>query len=793
MNPSLPRSRRWLDRLLHRGEERAEQSSQARLAQVNALAGEMGTLDEAGLRAAATRVRALARDGRPRDELLPWSFALVREVSRRVLGLRPFDEQVLAGIAMHDCLLVEQPTGEGKTLAAVMPAYLEALYGEGLHILTFNDYLARRDAAWMGPIFEFLGVSVGCVHGASDVGERRRAYRCDVTYVTAKEVGFDLLRDQLCWDPEQTVHRPLHCCIVDEADSILIDEARVPLVIAGQAEPSVLHPHRARDIVATLDAEQDFDTDRHEHRVALTDRGVDRVEEALGSGSLHAKENFRHLAGIELALQARVLLHRDVHYIVREGRIEIVDEFTGRVVQDRRWPDGLQAAVEAKEGLEPEREGEVLGAITIQHMLELYPRRAGMTATALPAATELLAFYGLRVAAIPPHRPCIREDLPDLVFRTKARKLDALCEEIRTVHAQGRPILVGTATVRESEELAATLRATGLTPRVLNAKNDEVEAAIVARAGERDAITIATNMAGRGTDIRLGGPDEEGREDVAARGGLYVMGTNRHESRRIDDQLRGRAGRQGDPGSSRFFVSLEDDLFVRYGISAFLPELPADPGGEVVDPLVHSEIERAQRIIEGETCEIRRTLRRYSHLVEQHRRLFQERREGVLLAPSPRHFLPAGFEARLAVLEEILETPVLEEVVRRISLAAMDRGWVKHLARAAHLRAGIHLFGMVRGSGGLGTSSLFGLGGPSPLDEFQLRANDSFARMKQEVEASIARALATAEITRDGIELDEAGLRGPSSTWTYLIQENPLGDALERLVAGVLRALRERS
>jgi preprotein translocase subunit SecA len=761
------------------------------LARVEDLAAGTADRTDTRMQEEASRLRARLRANQPLDELLPECFALVREASRRVLDLWPFDEQVLSGIALHDGKLVEQPTGEGKTLAAVLPAFLNALHAKGVHVLTFNDYLARRDAAWMGPIYEFLGLSVGCVHEGLGVSERQGAYRCDVTYLTAKEAGFDFLRDQLCRNPDQVVQRPFHYAIVDEADSILIDEARVPLVIAGHADATVLDPHRATELVGGLDAETDFVKDPFARHATFTERGLDVLEAALGCGNLHAPENFAHLTALHLALHARVLLHRDVHYIVREGRIELVDEFTGRVVDDRRWPDGLQAAVEAKEGVELQREGQVLGSITIQHLMELYPKLSGMTATAVPAAEEARGFYGLQVVVIPPHRECVREDLPDRVFRDKAGKLEALLAEIRDVHATGRPILVGTATVRESEELVAALVEAGPSPQVLNAKNDEIEAGIVARAGERGAITIATNMAGRGTDIRLGGPDERDRAGVVALGGLYVIGTNRHESRRIDDQLRGRAGRQGDPGSSRFFISLEDDLFVRYGIREFLPQEGPDSARETDDATVHREIERAQRIIEGQTFEIRRSLWRYSSLVERHRRLFGAQREQVLRGES---LPPTAGElgGRHAALQKEFDRPVLRDVERRITLAAMDRCWPHHLARVAHIRSGMHLFGLVRGGGGLGGSSVFGLGGPAPIDEFHSRANDSYAQMNREVHEMIVRTFETAKIGRDGLDLDDVGLRAPSSTWTYLIQENPLGDALDRLVTGVLRKLRKK-
>ena len=491
--------------------------------------------------------------------------------------MRPFDVQVLAAIAMHQGKLAEMQTGEGKTLAAVLPAYLNALTGQGVHVLTFNDYLARRDAQWMGPLYRFLGLTVGAVQQGMSPADRRRAYACDVTYVTAKEAGFDYLRDHLCMAPEDLVHRPFHYAIVDEADSILIDEARVPLVIAGSVEARRVDPYQAAELVRSLDARRDFETDEFARNVHFTDSGLDRLESQLRCGDLHAAENLDLLTELSMALHAQVLLRREVDYIVRDGQIELVDEFTGRVAENRRWPDGLQAAVEAKEGVPLRPQGTIRGSITLQHFLRLYPKVCGMTATAQAAAAEFEEFYELAVVVIPPNRPCVRVDAEDTVFTHKEAKYAVLVAEIAAARGRGQPVLVGTASVGESEHLAARLAKAGIECRVLNARNDEQEAAIVAQAAMAGAVTISTNMAGRGTDIKLGGDPPDEREPVVARGGLYVIGTNRHESRRIDDQLRGRAGRQGDPGQSRFFISLEDDLMERYGIGDLLPQRYREP------------------------------------------------------------------------------------------------------------------------------------------------------------------------------------------------------------------------
>src|SRR5499426_1221801 len=578
------KTKRWMRRLEKwRGVELVEENLapyEEALQEINRRGEDFAPKTDDQLREAAASLRERACGGASSDELLADVFALAREAAARALGMRPFDVQVMAGVALSRGKLVEMQTGEGKTLAAVAPACLNAGAGRGVHVLTFNDYLARRDAAWMGPIYRFLGLSVGAVQEGMSLDARRAAYAADVTYATAKEAGFDFLRDGLCRTPDDLVHRPFNFAIVDEADSILIDEARVPLVIAGERPGSQTSPYRIAEVVAALAEGEDWETDENRRIVSFTERGVDRVEAALGCGDLYAAENYLLLIEVNQALHARALLRRDVDYIVRDGRIDLVDEFTGRVMDDRRWPDGLQAALEAKEALQIRPGGRILGSITLQHFLKHYPRLSGMTATAQPAAEELEGFYGLKVVPIPPNRSCVREDLPDMIFTHKDAKRRALIAEIKRANMTGRPVLVGTSSVEESETLARKLSEVGVVCRVLNAKNDEAEAEIIAKAGAISAVTISTNMAGRGTDIRLGGAGEEEHERVVALGGLYVIGTNRHESRRIDDQLRGRiddqlrgrAGRQGDPGTSRFFVSLEDDLMTRFGIERLIPE-----------------------------------------------------------------------------------------------------------------------------------------------------------------------------------------------------------------------------
>jgi preprotein translocase subunit SecA len=695
------------------------------------------------------------------DELVVEYFALAREASRRVLGMRPFDVQVIAGLAMHQGKLVEMQTGEGKTLAAVLPAGLNAMTGEGVHILTFNDYLARRDAAWMGPVYRFLGLTVGVIQEDMGIEERRAAYRSDITYATAKEAGFDFLRMHLARAPSQLVHRPLNYAIVDEADSILIDESRVPLVIAGDRPTVEASPYRIADVVGSLVEGTDWETDEHARNALLTERGLDRVEKELGCGDLHAVENYALLTEVNQALHARALLRRDVDYIVRDKRIELVDDFTGRVVDDRRWPDGLQAALEAKEGLPIQPGGRILGSITLQHFLRQYARLSGMTATAQPAAEELELFYGLKVVPIPPNRPCIRRDLRDVVFTHQEAKHHALVEEIGRAHESGRPVLVGTRSVEESELLAGELKQAGIECRVLNAKNDEAEAEIIARAGAAGAVTISTNMAGRGTDIRLGGVGEEDRNRVMELGGLYVIGTNRHESRRIDDQLRGRAGRQGDPGTSRFFVSLADDLMVRFGIDKLIPETlrPARQAEALDQSVIRSEVERLQRIVEGQNYEIRKTLWRYSSVVEDQRQTMQQWRMEVLMGDAELTLCATRLPDRYAVLLNRFGAEILQQSERAITLHHIDQCWAEHLALVTELREWIHLVG---------------LGRMDPLFEFQKKIGEAFSKLRETVEERVVTTFAAAEVTKNGITLDETVLRGPSSTWTYLINDRAL-------------------
>lgn len=709
------------------------------------------------LKAAITKLKQESTSVNP-AKILPEVFALVYEAVYRALGYYPFPEQIITGIALSAGKLVEMQTGEGKTLAAVFPAVLRALTGKGVHILTFNDYLAGRDARWMGPIYELCGLTVDSIQEGMSPIERRNAYNADITYMTAKEAGFDFLRDQLVMDLKERVQRPFHFAIIDEADSIMIDEARVPLVIAGSTDTPGQKTSRIAETVKQLQKGVDFDMDEYRRNIFLTEAGLDRMEKLLDCGNIYFEENYDLLTRMNNALRAEYLLRRDVDYLVTDGTIELLDEFTGRVAEKRHWPDGLQEAIEAKEGLQVKDRGRVLGSVTLQHFLELYPKLSGMTATAEIAAEEFYEFYGLPVVIIPPHRPCIRMDNPDLVFTHKEAKKDALVREITKVHKTGRPILVGTASVEESEDLAETLKKAGIVCDVLNAKTDELEASIIAGAGAIGAVTISTNMAGRGTDIKLGGAEQQDRDAVALLGGLYVIGTSRYESRRVDNQLRGRSGRQGDPGSSRFFISLEDDLIVRYRIDQLLPELYRSLRQQqpLEEPQVIKEIERAQRIIEGQHFDMRRMLRKYSAVLESERRLVQERRMEVLNeGPYLKSFLEQCPEKYLEITKQLGETAAIEGG-RKVMLYHIDKAWSEHLAFAAHIREGIHLVSLT---------------GKRPIEEFHYALIPVFYEFWNKVKTNAQKDYNSIPVTDQGFNLAEAGLKAPSSSWTYLVND----------------------
>ncbi len=772
MQPIPGRFRQWLSRLREEPIVYDTRAYAPLLEKIRALEGGLKQEQDALLKQRAARLRQAASAGKASDDLLVEAFALVREVADRCVGLRPFDTQMMAGIVMHQGKIVEMQTGEGKTLAAVMPAFLRSMQGKGVHILTFNDYLAQRDARWMGAVFDFLGVSVGCIQKDMKPIERKAAWAADITYATAKEAGFDFLRDQLALFSDALVHRPFSFAIVDEADSILIDEARIPLVIAGGKRDTRAEPHRLAALVKDLVLERHIRTDEFQRLVYLTEEGLAHLEECLGCGSLHASENQALLSGIHVALHALILLHKDVDYIVRDGKIELVDEWTGRVVEDRQWPDGIQAALEAKEGLALQPEGQILGSIALQHLMRQYEQIAGMTGTARPAQAEFALFYGSSVVVLPTYRPCVRVDEPDRLYATKQAKHDAILLAVQACQKQGRPVLVGTCSVEESEVISKRLHTLEISHQVLNARTDDREAEIIAQAGRLAAVTISTNMAGRGVDIKLGGADEAERAAVVKAGGLYVIGTNRHESVRIDDQLRGRSGRQGDPGSSCFFISLEDDLMQRFRVIDSIPKrfLPTEQGEPLDNPALLRAVERTQRIVEGQNYTIRQTLFQYSSFVEGQRLALSEMRRELLLGEKDWNEVLKEAEPEWVgrLLEEVGEA-AFRSMVREVALFHLDACWAEHLARLADIREGIHLQSAA---------------GHNPFVAFCQQALSAYEAMEEEIPQRVLRTFRSSRWEAQGFVLDRSGMERPSSTWTYLIHD----EVFEQGLAGMFRA-----
>ncbi len=795
------------------------------VAAVNALEAEIKPLSDDGLRARTVAMKERIASGEELDDLLVPAFAVAREAAWRTVHMRPFDVQLMGGIVLHRGRIAEMKTGEGKTLMATLPVYLNALAGKGVHVVTVNDYLARRDADWMGQIYRFLGLTVGVIQHDLTDPERKAAYGCDVTYGTNNELGFDYLRDNMKFDLESMVQRTHHYAIVDEVDSILIDEARTPLIISGPSEESVDKYYRIDRIIPRLERGEevdegdgrksttgDFLVDEKGHTVSLTDEGVEKVERLLGVRNLYEPDNMETLHGVNQALRAHHLYKRDVEYLIKDGQVVIVDEFTGRMMPGRRWSDGLHQAVEAKEGVKIERENQTLATITFQNYFRMYGKLAGMTGTADTEAAEFGQIYNLDVTVIPTNREMIREDRADLVYRTADEKWAAVVNEIRDCHERGQPALVGTVSIEKSEMLSKLLNRPPRVPHVvLNAKFHEREASIVAQAGRKGAITIATNMAGRGTDIVLGGnPDglaraeadpvtepeahtaalaryqvvcAQERDQVLEAGGLHILGTERHESRRIDNQLRGRSGRQGDPGSSRFYLSLEDDLMRIFGsdrIKGLMGRLGMTDGEPIEHSLVTRSIERAQKQVEGHNFETRKHLLEYDDVMNKQREAIYrlrldilEGREGrdyvldlahgivdALIAShcgertDPQDWDLPGLRTEMLVyfnvslndlgididqlgIEELRdtlnqtidqryterETRYPEELMRAferaIMLHAVDLSWKDHLLALDHLKDGI---------------GLRGYGQRDPLQEYKKESFDLFQSMKDRVE-----------------------------------------------------------
>ena len=760
------------------------------LHEINQLEPAMMTATDDELRAKTLYFRDKLQNGAELDDILVEVFAVVREVSRRTVGMRPFDVQILGGLVLYEGKIAEMKTGEGKTLAATMPLYLIALEGKGVHLVTVNDYLAQRDAAWMGPIYHFLGMNVGVIVHGMDDDERRAAYHADITYGTNNEFGFDYLRDNMKFSLEDYVQRDFHYAIVDEVDSILIDEARTPLIISGPSDESTDKYNRVNQVIPNLRKEKDYTVEEKSRTVVLTEEGVSRVEGYLKVQNLYEPQNIDLLHHVNQALRAHTLFKRDVDYLVKEGKVIIVDEFTGRVMPGRRYSDGLHQALEAKEHVKVEQENQTLASITFQNYFRMYGKLAGMTGTADTEAEEFGKIYKLEVLVVPTNMPMIREDHTDVIYKTEKEKFAAVIEEIKQLHEAKRPVLVGTISIEKSELLSKYLTRTGVKHHVLNAKNHEREADIVAQAGQPGQVTISTNMAGRGTDIKLG-------EGVAEIGGLHILGTERHESRRIDNQLRGRSGRQGDMGSSRFYLSLEDDLLRIFGaerISSIMDRIGMEEGQPIEHRLISKAIENAQKRVEGQNFDIRKHLLEYDDVMNRQRQVIYEQRKKVLKGEALwddveemleeiveemlpeyvdekrhpedwdlkgldeeifRHFtlkLNLSETGRELVSEAIRERivaevktllrnketeygkPLMDYLMRVIMLQSIDTQWKENLLAMDHLKEGI---------------GLRGYGQKDPVREYQKEGYDMFMDMIRRVKEDSVEKLCLVQVRRE--------------------------------------------
>ncbi len=618
---------KFFDRLFNGSNERdIKKMRQLVEEKINPQESALKKLSDSSLANKTNAFKARLAKGETLDDILPDAFAVIREASRRVLGMRQFDVQLIGGIILHRGNIAEMGTGEGKTLVATAPVYLNALEGKGAHVITVNDYLAKRDSEWMGQVYKFLGLSVGLIVHDLDFEQRKIAYNSDITYGTNNEFGFDYLRDNMVSSLDQMVQRPLHYCLIDEVDSILIDEARTPLIISGPGQKSTDNYYVMSKLVPQLKLGEDYTIDEKQKTVAPTEAGVSKMEKMLKVDNLYDTDNLELNHLFVQALRAQAMMERDRDYVVKDGEVVIVDEFTGRLMYGRRYSDGLHQAIEAKEGLQVQRESQTLATITFQNYFRMYDKLAGMTGTAKTEEQEFIKIYGLEVFQVPTNRPVQRKDMPDVIFKTKRGKYRAVVREIERRHATGQPMLIGTTSIEQSEQLSHMLKEAGIVHNVLNAKYHELEAQIVAQAGQKGQVTIATNMAGRGTDIVLG-------EGVSELGGLAIIGTERHESRRIDNQLRGRAGRQGDPGSSQFFLSLEDDLLRIFGgdnIKKFMEKMGLEEDEEIRSSMVSSAIQKAQKRVEERNFDIRKYVLEYDDVMNQQRKVVYEQRRKIL-------------------------------------------------------------------------------------------------------------------------------------------------------------------
>lgn len=703
------------------------------------------------------------------DESRADLLALLSIGAQRSLSMNPFNVQLQAVLRILEGDVIHMATGEGKTLVGAMASVGYALQGKRVHSITVNGYLAERDAEWMGDLVRYFGLTVSAVTESLNTEQRRRAYASSIVYAPVTEIGFDVLRDQLVTQRSHAVQNGADVAIVDEADSVLIDEALVPLVLAGN-EPGTAPAGRITEIVRRLKENEHYSVDEDRRNVSLNDKGAALVEQVLGIQSLYDDAHVgTTLVQVNLALHAQALLIRDVHYIIRDGKIALIDASKGRVAQLQRWPDGVQAAVEAKEGLVVTEGGRILDTLTLQSLMGRYPIVCGMTGTAVEATDQLRQFYDLRVSVIEPHKQSQRFDEADRVYATQAEKFRALVKEIELLHTTGQPVLIGTSDVSESEELAQALQIRDITVNVLNAKNDAEEAQIIAEAGDIGRVTVSTQMAGRGTDIRLGGANEKDRDAVVAKGGLAVIGSSRHRSSRLDNQLRGRAGRQGDPGLSLFFVSLEDDVVVVGGAGEEIKALP-DADGRIDSKRITDFVAHCQRVTEGQLLEIHSQTWKYNKLLADQRVIIDERRARLLDTDQAWVELSEAVPEKAHKLSDKLDPAILVQAAREVMLYHLDRCWSDHLALMDHVRESIHLRAIAR---------------ETPLDEYHRIAVREFKQLAQRAVDLAVETFRDVTIDQDGAHLADAGLTRPSATWTYIVSDNPLSNNNRSVINGI--------
>lgn len=767
----------WFWKAMGSSPKKNQKKSRAVVAQADS--SRYSGLSDAELRDAASDVvteQSTSEDGHHfggQVDDAPALLAILREAASRTLNMEPFDVQMQGTYRLLHGDVVEMATGEGKTLAGAMAAVGFALQGKRVHVITVNSYLAGRDNDWMGPMFDFFGLTHGAIHEDLTAGQRRDIYSRDVIFGAINELGFDVLRDQLITRRADQVRTPADVAVIDEADSVMVDEALVPLVLAG-SEPGPAPAGRITDLVKRMEEDKHFHVSEDHRNVFLTDEGAAFVEKQLGVESLYEDEG-ELLVQVNVALHAEHLLIRDVHYIVRDGKVALIDGSRGRVAELQRWPDGLQAAVEAKEGLDVTDGGRILDQITIQALVGMYPEVCGMTGTALAAGDQLRQFYNLQVSVIEPNVPNIRFDEADRVYVSAAERNDAVVKHIVEVQKTGQPQLVGTQDVAESEQLAEALLSAGVECSVLNAKNHEAEAAVVAEAGRPGRVTVSTQMAGRGTDIKLGGTDEAEHDEVVETGGLHVVGVGRFRSQRLDNQLRGRAGRQGDPGSSLFFVSLEDDVVAVGGAGEELQAQPEEDG-LLPQKKVQQFVDHCQRVTEGQMLDIHATTWKYNKLIKDQRDIVNDRRDTLLDTTAAWDDLSYHNVDRAAELKKQgISEEVLEQAAREIMLFHLDNEWSEHLAYLDDVRESIHLRAIAR---------------ESPIDEFHRMSIAAFGELAERAVNKARETFDEVEITSEGAQLGELGLHKPSATWTYMVNDNPLSSSGGSVMGSIVQMFR---